>query len=382
MTNSFSKPGDNKKQWRKHVVPPISLDRPEAKQLTRGQYQTYKLRNVPQDNDSATYELSVPYFSTGTVEEWLRFRSNLTKVLHGQRATQGTQQYVIGRRLLEGAALTTFQNCADAQTSETVANFTECMNAVARSIFPRDAARNQKRYMRRFLRKPATMLTRDFVSRVIEINNYFPSFPQIEAENGVLTDVEKLPNDELLDIFAFGVPNSWQKAMTLQDFDPPSHTLQEFISFCERMEQIENHEKPEGSSAKASKKNKKKSSSSEDKDSSSKKRGRDDGPKNCLLHGDDCGHETHRCHALKAQAKRMKQTYEAQAPEKKKEYKRKQELNSMIAAAVEQAMSKKKRKRKSSNQEMHVSEFENLSVSDSSHSDGESSSSSASSDSS
>ena len=41
---------------------------------------------------------------------------------------------------------------------------------------------------------------------------------------------------------------------------------------------------------------------------------------------------------LKAQAKKMKMTYNSQAPEKKKAYKQKQELNTLVAAAVESAL--------------------------------------------
>ena len=60
--------------------------------------------------------------------------------------------------------------------------------------------------------------------------------------------------------------------------------------------------------------------------------------KNCLLYGDNCGHSTDQCYTLKAQAKKMKMTYNSQAPEKKKAYKQKQELNGLVATAVESAL--------------------------------------------
>ena len=43
----------------------------------------------------------------------------------------------------------------------------------------------------------------------------------------------KLDDDETKDIFFFGIPNSWQKQMILQDFDPLDHTLEELVDFCE-----------------------------------------------------------------------------------------------------------------------------------------------------
>ena len=55
----------NGKKTVPRIVPPIPLQKPESKVLEKGEYHTYKLRSNPGDNGSATYELSVPYFSTG-----------------------------------------------------------------------------------------------------------------------------------------------------------------------------------------------------------------------------------------------------------------------------------------------------------------------------
>ena len=61
------------------VFPAISLDRPEPKQLATGQYLTLKCQNTPSDPDSTTYNLQIPYFGSGTAEEWLNFTDNLNK---------------------------------------------------------------------------------------------------------------------------------------------------------------------------------------------------------------------------------------------------------------------------------------------------------------
>jgi hypothetical protein len=56
----------------KRFVPPIiPLERPEEKQLRKDQYLTFKLRSVPTDEASTTYDLSVPFFSNGSPEELL-----------------------------------------------------------------------------------------------------------------------------------------------------------------------------------------------------------------------------------------------------------------------------------------------------------------------
>ena len=62
------------------VIPAISLDRPEPKQLATGQYLTLKCQNTPGDPESTTYNLQIPYFGSGTAEEWLNLLITLKKV--------------------------------------------------------------------------------------------------------------------------------------------------------------------------------------------------------------------------------------------------------------------------------------------------------------
>ena len=74
--------------------------------------------------------------------------------------------------------------------------------------------------MRRSLRKPRDMSIREYVNRVLELNDQLASYPG----TGDITDGTKLPEDEILDLLEFGIPNTWQKAMLLQDFDAQVHT--------------------------------------------------------------------------------------------------------------------------------------------------------------
>ena len=91
------------------IVPPVSLERPEKKTLEKGEYYTYKLRTSPTDSDLPTYELSVPYFSTGTCKEYLKFCTNFYKVCLGQHITTGPQKFILARRSLAGDALQSFK---------------------------------------------------------------------------------------------------------------------------------------------------------------------------------------------------------------------------------------------------------------------------------
>ena len=218
-----------------------------------------------------------------------------------------------------------------------------------------------------FLHMPHTMNTCEYIARLIEIDNYIPQFLPVTVGG---TALQKLPDEELVDLLEFGVPNSWQKAMILRDFDPLQNMVQDCVQFCKRLEQVDSTEGTNQSSQN-SQKNKNKSTGrtgkrSRDHDNS------DSGKKHklCLLHGDNCGHSTDDCFALKAQPKRMKQTYETQAPEKKKAYKQKQELNAIVAEAVENTLNDKKRKyakaAKKAEKEEKVEElhqFKNISLS-------------------
>ena len=80
MMTTFSKPTngqDHAVASRLKIMPSIPYERPEKAELRKGEYQNYKLRNEPSDPNSPTYELSVPYFSTGTPEEYLLFYKNV-----------------------------------------------------------------------------------------------------------------------------------------------------------------------------------------------------------------------------------------------------------------------------------------------------------------
>ena len=64
------------------------------------------------------------------------------------------------RRLLEGDALAAFNAAAAVHRNENNDNFLACIDDVTAHIFPARALQMQKRFMRRFLRKPAGVKTR------------------------------------------------------------------------------------------------------------------------------------------------------------------------------------------------------------------------------
>merc|ERR1712127_1028673 len=116
---------------KRHLVPPIPLERSENKQPNKGEFLTMKCRSQPAEANSPSYDVTIPYFGSGTPEEWLRFRSSLDKVIHGHNATTGPSRYALVRKLLEGDALAAFEQVATTATGgEAVVYFGVVMTAV------------------------------------------------------------------------------------------------------------------------------------------------------------------------------------------------------------------------------------------------------------
>lgn len=323
----------------KEVVVP--LDRPETKELVYGQYEKLRLRTNPANANSTTYDITLPYFSSGTPEEWILWRRNFNKVVVGQRLDTAERKYTFARRVMTGNALAVFN--AKSSTLENVntdENFELCMGAVANAIFPKYAYIQHRRFLRETVRKPVTMNITDYVARIIELESYLTELPPSYHGQNVVG----LSNDDLMEVLHRSIPNSWHDAMRMHDFQPNIHTPQEFIEFCQRIEHVEskdpnarkrktspsetgnattNHGK---SSSKRSKSDKKNGNAS----SSQKKKF------NCLLHGENFSHGTDDCKIIQAQAKNMRNVYQSQGDSASKaRYKAKQSWDAHILAKLE-----------------------------------------------
>ena len=212
-----------------YVPPAIPLERPERKEYKKDEVLSLKLRSNPNDEASQTYELTVPFFRSGTPEEWLLVKKSIIKILAGQNVTGGPGQYAMTRRILDGDALARFNAKATELGNETVAHHSACLNAVTEHVFPQRSLQYQRRYMRRYLRKPNTMKTREFNTRLQEMNAYLSEFPPFN-------DDQSLADDDLSEVLEFAVPPSWQRTMVLQGFNASERSATEIVNFCERLE--------------------------------------------------------------------------------------------------------------------------------------------------
>lgn len=365
----FDKKDDASSSSRKVNLPPIPFERAEVGELKKGAYASMKLRNNPGDPDSPGYDIHVKYFKEGSCEEFLTFETDLKRVFAGQAATTGPLKFATARRLLDGAALTTFNLALPAGATETLPTFDACLEAVRASVFPYQAASNQRRYLRRVLRKKADVTVKQFVDRVLELNNYLARFPPTTV-GGPEPDI--LSDEDVMELLEFGVPNSWRNQMTMQGFIPKQHTVQEFIEVCQRYEQVESRDgtaNNQPSKNQTNGKNGKKRSSNGKEKSFGKKQEIVNGVRMCPIH--NYSHPLQDCKVLMAQAKRMKGMYEAAGPEGRRKIKE-HELNAMdnLDKIVEKAVAerfkqahKKIKFDKKVRDEIHA--FEQLDISDS-----------------
>ena len=150
----------------------------------------------------------------------------------------------------------------------------------------------QTRWMRRYLRKPREMKTRDYVNRVLELNGYLTEFPTSNNNQA-----NKLEDDEIVDILEFSLPSRWRSTMVLQGLNAAEKTTAELIEFCERLEMTE----PESEIMDDRIPKKKQSSGSEKKQGATKRKRDEENSEeegDCILHGDNCGHTSHGCRTL------------------------------------------------------------------------------------
>ena len=160
----------------------------------------------------------------------------------------------------------------------------EGIKGVIAFMMPCKALERIKRYLRHHCRKPADMKFRVFATHFLHVNyNELLRIPP--AKPG-----QCLSEDEILDIWMFAIPNSWNKQMTCLNYDPFAHDLDSFIEFCERMEEAEGFN-PDGAVTKKS-------------SSSSTKKSKSSSGKHCMLHGNG-NHSTDECKTLQRQVGKM-----------------------------------------------------------------------------
>jgi hypothetical protein len=325
-------PKNNGFTKKKHCEEPVlPLEESEATETDKTKLVRFKLRTELGNAAGPTYDFHMAKINgSESVRKAIRFLSDCQKVFIGLDVTNVDTAARIYRELLEGEALNRFNGAVDTELERltvaarqqaaqrvraaggtddeiqaaydgvavlpaTMDILKDGIRAVITYMAPSKALTRQKRWMRRFCRKPAGMSIRTFANHITRINNEeLPMLPPFGPRRD-----QTLSQDELIDVVLNGIPRSWMKEMDKQGFDPVEKDLQEVIDFCERMENAEDFE-PARDGNKTNSDNK-----VPRKDSSSKK-SKSDGGKYCLLHGNNGSHNTDDCMVLKNQAKALR----------------------------------------------------------------------------
>lgn len=291
------------------LVPPIPLKRESEKQYQKNEILTISLRTQPDVADSPTFNLTVPYFNTGTATEAIEARENIQKIFVGQGLTTGPQQFAMVRRVLKGDALAAFNAKAAELPQESVNNCTQSLDHVIANAFPKNALPNQKKFMRKFMRKPADMGIRMYCARVVELNALLTKFPpNFNAD-------QRLPADELLDAITDSLPKIFRDELKRQNFDPynDDHNMDKLREICECVEEIQGTDwKPSANKIE-----------SKNKDNKGKENTNKQGKRKfCHYHGYG-GHISSECENLKAiREGRKNPDREDRSPEDKQSYKK------------------------------------------------------------
>ena len=368
---STSSSSSKKSSSKSKLKPVIPLERPVPKEFNSKNYLTNKCQSVPGDNTSSSYSVTVQYFEEGTPEEWLELLAAHKRVCIGQNITNGPGMYDVLRRHLKGTAVTKYGNVARDTGPQTIQNFKIVVKELTKYFFPQHAVRIQKRYIRRFIRKPKDMKFRAFVNRVLELNGHLDKFPE-ETTNVTPTILD---NDEIKDILHHACPKSWQDQMTTLGFNFPEKTIEDMIEFCERFEQIEDDVIPKKkkssrkeSSSSLSKKTtrKRKTVSFNSSSSSSDDSSEDEKFKWCKYHG-KCAHTTDECEDIERMCKEdKKRKRRTRFNDRKRDVKRrtkyvkKSEVNALAVKKIKKYLKQKKKAKKTTDE---LRNFEKLSMS-------------------
>ena len=155
------------------VNPIIDLERPLEKNLKK----EIKCHNTPGNNDSGSYEINLPYYVGGSLEELFVWKDKLLKALDSKGISTGSQRYTFTERLLIEDAKATFNQAALDIATRTIDKFNRVLAEITKRAFPVYDFSKQRYYLHRHLIKPRSMKQHNFVSRLQELNAYLGCFP-------------------------------------------------------------------------------------------------------------------------------------------------------------------------------------------------------------
>ena len=103
--------------------------------LKKGEYIAIKCDTTSGENDSGSYEINLPYYGGGSLDELLVWENKLLKVLDVQSFSMGPQRYTFTERLLTVDAKATFNQAALDVGIHTVYNLNKVLLEMTKQTF-------------------------------------------------------------------------------------------------------------------------------------------------------------------------------------------------------------------------------------------------------
>ena len=290
------------------------------------------LKTNPSDRNSPKFSSYFKVFESGSPEQWCRWREDLATVYTGLNLNTGREQLGMTRHLLGGQARDTFNEYFSTGVTETNAHVSEALKIVAATIFPDSAVVSQKQYMRHELKKPNKLTARETATRLLQLNAWLAYYPA-DGEDPT-AQVTKLDEVEIREIYYRLLPMAWRRKMDENvNFDRTRDGLKGLIDYAERLETSEarfdgrttDKSSSNNKSQVGSKKPEKDAKKGKSEAGSANNRGNGSFPtwtKDCLVHGDGCGHPSHKCKVLMDHAGKVKGQFKASYKDNKTVHKK------------------------------------------------------------
>jgi hypothetical protein len=188
--------------------------------------------------NAPTYKRKVARFNSGTPADWIAVLEALDEIFAQNSVVTAQDRENVIRTILRGDSWTAFESSIQESRVNvdnmaeplalTVDMVTTALKAVTTDVFPHRALLNQLNWMKRRMRKPATMTVRQFVASVTQMNGHLVHFPG--ATNADLFDPPKL-----LELLEFSLPDAWRAKFDL-GYTPTNHDKTRLIMEGEQIE--------------------------------------------------------------------------------------------------------------------------------------------------
>jgi hypothetical protein len=161
--------------------------------------------------------MMVSLFCSGTHEDFIKAVVEIDYVGKGQVLKEAKEKYLIACGNFMGKALTAFNNAARSDKGQKpFMNFELDVKTLAATVVFLRSYSIHVKAMLRLIQKPHDVNIRDFLDCQLQVN----------VEN-------VLPEDDISDILAYDIPNTWLKKNVKLSFDTQARNQNAFIEICE-----------------------------------------------------------------------------------------------------------------------------------------------------